>query len=139
MKRKIKTFSIFSLFYNRKVFKRTQNDIPPYHHNWKKWRKDFKVNNLCLSDDLDFCPLPNSCLCSLMMNFTKFRRFLSGKNNLFISKIVNFWFKFIPTIVTTAHQNASGIDLKKELSLPASAKYTADEKRTTPGSKIFYG
>jgi hypothetical protein len=41
----------------------------------------------------------------------------------------------IPTIVTTAHQKASGMDLKKELSLPASAKYTADEKRTTPGSK----
>lgn len=39
-----------------------------------------------------------------------------------------------PTVVmvTTAHQNASGIDLKKEFSLPASAKYTADEKSTTP-------
>lgn len=35
-------------------------------------------------------------------------------------------------IVTTAHQNASGIDLKKLFSLPASAKYTADENRTTP-------
>lgn len=35
-------------------------------------------------------------------------------------------------IVTTAHQNASGIDLKKEFSLPASAKYTAEEKSTTP-------
>ena len=39
-----------------------------------------------------------------------------------------------PTVVmvTTAHQNASGIDLNKELSDPASAKYTALEKRTTP-------
>jgi hypothetical protein len=36
------------------------------------------------------------------------------------------------TIVTTAHQNESGIDLNSELSLPASAKYTADEKSTTP-------
>lgn len=35
-------------------------------------------------------------------------------------------------IVTTAHQNESGIDLNCELSFPASAKYTADEKRTTP-------
>lgn len=34
--------------------------------------------------------------------------------------------------VTTAHQNASGIDLKKDISAPASAKYTADENRTTP-------
>lgn len=39
-----------------------------------------------------------------------------------------------PTVVmvTTAHQNASGIDLKKDISAPASAKYTADENRTTP-------
>lgn len=35
-------------------------------------------------------------------------------------------------IVTTAHQNASGMDLKKLFSLPASAKYTADENSTTP-------
>jgi hypothetical protein len=35
-------------------------------------------------------------------------------------------------MVTTAHQNASGIDLKKEFSEPASAKYTALEKSTTP-------
>ena len=35
-------------------------------------------------------------------------------------------------MVTTAHQNASGIDLNKELSEPASAKYTALENRTTP-------
>lgn len=35
-------------------------------------------------------------------------------------------------IVTTAHQNASGIDLKKLFSLPASAKYTAEENSTTP-------
>jgi hypothetical protein len=38
-------------------------------------------------------------------------------------------------IVTTAHQKASGIDLKNEFSEPASAKYTADEKRTTPINK----
>lgn len=39
-----------------------------------------------------------------------------------------------PTVVmvTTAHQNASGMDLKKLFSLPASAKYTADENSTTP-------
>lgn len=35
-------------------------------------------------------------------------------------------------MVTTAHQKASGIDLKKDASAPASAKYTADENRTTP-------
>lgn len=35
-------------------------------------------------------------------------------------------------IVTTAHQNASGMDLKKLFSLPASAKYTAEENSTTP-------
>ena len=35
-------------------------------------------------------------------------------------------------IVTTAHQKASGMDLNKELSEPASAKYTALENRTTP-------
>lgn len=45
-----------------------------------------------------------------------------------------------PTVVmvTTAHQNASGIDLKKLFSLPASAKYTADENSTTPLS-IYEG
>lgn len=37
-------------------------------------------------------------------------------------------------MVTTAHQNASGMDLKKEFSLPASAKYTADENSTTPAN-----
>lgn len=37
-------------------------------------------------------------------------------------------------IVTTAHQKASGIDLKKDCSEPASAKYTVDENRTTPGT-----
>lgn len=37
-------------------------------------------------------------------------------------------------MVTTAHQKASGIDLKNDISVPASAKYTADEKRTTPWS-----
>lgn len=36
-------------------------------------------------------------------------------------------------IVTTAHQNASGMDLKKEFSAPASAKQTALENSTTPG------
>lgn len=35
-------------------------------------------------------------------------------------------------MVTTAHQNASGMDLKKEFSEPASAKYTALENSTTP-------
>lgn len=35
-------------------------------------------------------------------------------------------------MVTTAHQKASGILLKKEFSEPASAKYTALEKSTTP-------
>lgn len=35
-------------------------------------------------------------------------------------------------IVTTAHQKASGIDLKKDWSEPASAKYTADENSITP-------
>lgn len=39
-------------------------------------------------------------------------------------------------IVTTAHQNASGIDLKNDISAPASAKYTADEKSTTPSKFI---
>lgn len=38
-------------------------------------------------------------------------------------------------IVTTAHQNASGIDLNKEFSDPASAKYTALENRTTPATQ----
>lgn len=42
-------------------------------------------------------------------------------------------------IVTTAHQNASGMDLKKLFSLPASAKYTADENRTTPLSTYERG
>jgi hypothetical protein len=42
------------------------------------------------------------------------------------------------TIVTTAHQNESGIDLNSELSLPASAKYTADEKSTTPGGDFKF-
>lgn len=39
-----------------------------------------------------------------------------------------------PTVVmvTTAHQNEAGIDLKNEFSFPASAKYTTDEKSTTP-------
>lgn len=41
------------------------------------------------------------------------------------------WFRN-STMVTTAHQNASGIDLKKDISVPASAKYTADENKTTP-------
>lgn len=41
-------------------------------------------------------------------------------------------------IVTTAHQNASGMDLKNDTSAPASAKYTADEKRTTPGIYYYY-
>jgi len=40
--------------------------------------------------------------------------------------------RIILTIVTTAHQKESGIDLNNELSLPASAKYTADENSTTP-------
>ncbi|KAG8279864.1 hypothetical protein J6590_019032 [Homalodisca vitripennis] len=42
-----------------------------------------------------------------------------------------------PTVVmvTTAHQNASGMDLKKEFSEPASAKYTALENSTTPVHK----
>ncbi|MPC87465.1 hypothetical protein E2C01_082328 [Portunus trituberculatus] len=35
-------------------------------------------------------------------------------------------------MVTTAHQNASGMLLKQERSDPASAKYTADENNTTP-------
>lgn len=41
-----------------------------------------------------------------------------------------------PTMVTTAHQKASGMDLKKDISVPASAKYTADENRTTPSEWI---
>jgi hypothetical protein len=41
-------------------------------------------------------------------------------------------------IVTTAHQKASGILLKKLNSLPASAKYTAELKRTTPINQMFY-
>ena len=39
-------------------------------------------------------------------------------------------------MVTTAHQKASGMDLKKDISVPASAKYTADENRTTPSKRI---
>lgn len=41
-----------------------------------------------------------------------------------------------PTVVmvTTAHQKASGMLLKQERSEPASAKYTAEEKSTTPAS-----
>lgn len=46
-------------------------------------------------------------------------------------------FACVFTIVTTAHQKESGIDLKSELSLPASAKYTADENKTTPEKKMF--
>jgi hypothetical protein len=38
-------------------------------------------------------------------------------------------------MVTTAHQNASGMDLKKDCSEPASAKYTALEKRMTPETR----
>ena len=39
-----------------------------------------------------------------------------------------------PTVVmvTTAHQNPSGIDLKCDSGDPASQKYTVLEKRTTP-------
>lgn len=42
-----------------------------------------------------------------------------------------------PTVVmvTTAHQNASGIDLKNDWSEPASAKYTVLENSTTPGKQ----
>lgn len=46
------------------------------------------------------------------------------------------WYLISPyptvVIVTTAHQNASGIDLKNDISAPASAKYTTEENRTTP-------
>lgn len=39
-----------------------------------------------------------------------------------------------PTVVmvTTAHQNPSGMDLKCDAGFPASAKYTVLENRTTP-------
>ena len=42
-----------------------------------------------------------------------------------------------PTVVmvTTAHQNPSGILLKCEAALPASAKYTVLLNNTTPGHK----
>lgn len=42
-----------------------------------------------------------------------------------------------PTVVmvTTAHQNASGMDLKNDWSEPASAKYTVLENSTTPGKQ----
>lgn len=38
-------------------------------------------------------------------------------------------------MVTTAHQNASGMDLKNDWSEPASAKYTVLENSTTPGKQ----
>ena len=40
-----------------------------------------------------------------------------------------------PTVVmvTTAHQNPSGIDLNWDFGDPASAKYTVLENNTTPG------
>ena len=41
-------------------------------------------------------------------------------------------------MVTTAHQNASGIDLKNDTSAPASAKYTTDENSTTPVTVFFF-
>lgn len=41
-------------------------------------------------------------------------------------------------IVTTAHQNASGIDLKNDCSEPASAKYTALENSITPETGNTY-
>ena len=44
-----------------------------------------------------------------------------GKSNKFKFAYVMSPYPTV-VIVTTAHQNASGIDLKKELSLPASAK-----------------
>lgn len=88
-------------------------------------------------------PIPDGSLGSKIWHIPrsneKPREYL--KNNIwsvtFSEKEKKFIEKFIldSTIVTTAHQNASGIDLKKDISVPASAKYTADENKTTPFPK----
>lgn len=51
--------------------------------------------------------------------------------------IISYLMSPYPTVVmvTTAHQNASGMDLKNDWSEPASAKYTVLENSTTPGKQ----